>query len=108
MDSRSCIYHEKFKILNSKFDFQKCIFEIKNSKSRLDTILFLNKLQNKYDNVYIFDFGKFLCNKKKCNNYSKEKNLILYGDSGHLSKEAGIYISSYFNEWLNMTFRNEF
>ena len=108
LESRSCIYHEKFKILNSKFDFQKCIFEIKNSKSRLDTILFLNKLQNKYDNVYIFDFGKFLCNKKKCNNYSKEKNLILYSDSGHLSKEAGIYISSYFNEWLNMTFRNEF
>ena len=66
------------------------------------------KLQNKYDNVYIFDFGKFLCNKKKCNNYAKEKNLILYADAVHLSKEAGIYISSYFNEWLNTTFRNEF
>ena len=65
LESRSCIYHEKFKILNSKFDFQKCIFEIKNSKRRLDTILLLNKLQNKYDNVYIFDFGKLLCNKKK-------------------------------------------
>ena len=50
----------------------------------------------------------YYATKKKCNNYSKEKNLILFSDAEHLSKEAGIYISSYFNEWLNMTFRNEF
>ena len=106
--SRSCIYHEKFKILDSKFDFEKCSFENKISKSKSNNILFLNKLQTKYNNVYIFNFDKFLCNKKKCNNYLKEKNLILLADSSHLSTEAGIYLSTYFDEWLNLNFSNEF
>ena len=106
--SRSCIYYEKFKILDSKFDFEKCSFENKISIRKSNNILFLNKLQTEYNNVYIFNFDKFLCNKKKCNNYLKEKNLILLADSSHLSTEAGIYLSTYFDEWLNLNFGNEF
>ena len=105
--TRTCIYHKKFKILDSKFDFQKCSFEKEISENSLDTILFLNKLQTKYENVNIFNFNEFLCN-KKCNNYLKEKNLILFVDSSHLSTEAGIYLSTYFDEWLNLNFSNEF
>ena len=106
--SKSCIYHKKLKIINSKFDFKKCNFKIKYFENKLNTISILNNLQTKYDNVYVFNFEKFLCNKKKCNNYSKEKNLILFSDSNHLSTEAGIYLSKYFNQWLNINFSNEF
>ena len=108
VSSRSCIYHEKFKILDSKFDFNKCSYENNISREKSNTMLFLNKLQIKYDNVYTFDLTKFLCSRKKCNNYLKEKNLILFSDSSHLSTEAGIYLSTYFDEWLNLNFSNEF
>jgi len=108
LPSKSCIYDKKFKIINSEFDFEKCNFEIKDLENKLNTISILNNLQTKYDNVYIFNFEKFLCNKKKCNNFLKEKNLILFSDSSHLSTEAGIYLSKYFNHWLNINFSKEF
>ena len=108
LPTRSCIYYEKIKILKSKFDFHKCNFGIKSSKREINANSILNKLQTKYNNVYIFDFKKFLCSSKKCNNYLKEKNLILFSDSSHLSTEAGIYISKYFDEWLKVNFSNEF
>lgn len=60
----------------------------------------LKELEEKYDQVYVYDPYEYFCPGNECIVYNSNEDLLLYMDDDHISVEASTALSEDFGEWL--------
>ena len=85
---RDCIdYSGHLKIINSYINSKKCSYNFEFDKDRIITVNEkLQKINQMFDNVKLYNFDNLICENEPCNLYNKNKDLIYFTDNTHLSK----------------------
>ena len=82
-----------------------CTLDIEADKLRIQkTFQMLQELDEKYENVYIYNPYTALCPNSVCKIYDQEKDFLLYRDDDHISVEGSISIAPHFRNWFIATF----
>jgi len=87
---------------------EACIISNRYCEIKKENILINNKykkfylegLEKKFKNLYIYNYLDYLCPHDTCSIYSHNDDILYFRDKIHLSQEGSVYLTNFFDNWL--------
>jgi len=76
----------------------------KELQRRSEIFRILKRLENQFDNVYVYDSFYQICPDKICTLYDTKKDLLFFRDTDHLTIEGAKFLTPHFDNWLRQSF----